>query len=89
MKMKLGKIFLSIAVVSTLMMAAGDAGSYGKYNKDVDLKDCSTDRSVCKKECNKNKKLYSNINTCYSICEKNYKACAGMAYEEEKLYTKE
>ena len=87
--MKLTKIFLSIAMLSTIMMAAGEAGSYSKYNKEVDLKDCRADKTTCRNDCNKNRKLYANINSCYTICETNYRDCAKMAYEEEKLYTKE
>ncbi len=81
--MKLRKIFLAMAVLSTLLIADSS------YKKDGDLKDCKVEKTACEKECNKNKNLYADIKTCYSICKTNYAGCSGMAYEEEKLYTKD
>ena len=79
--MKLIKIILAVVMLSTLLVAA-------KYNKEKDLKDCANDKSICMKECNKNRKLYENINSCYLICKTNNDTCVKMAEEEAKLYIK-
>ena len=72
------RVLTALALVSLFSVA----------QENENMKLCRDDHKNCMADCEANKKLYPNLQDCYTICKDNFDKCKSVIKTEESLSKK-